>query len=189
MRAEPNHRLVKTMLLKRLVAFDIIRTLLSLWPRDILLRRSYSLKSSNSFINSPYGIVTVLAQSFICFIVYCFISKKGGDLVIVYWVSCTRACKALWEVCEYMADWKCALFFSERVIRNHRGPVWRVVTTALSFLYYFSTSNTIHAFFLKICISLSLSLMQGLRTNHTLPMNELIVEQFNSKSPSPSTDG
>ena len=47
--------------------------------------------------------------------------------------------------------------------------------------------------------------MQGLRTNYTLPMNELImddchtvqyrgvmiifVEQFNSKSPSPSTDG
>ena len=80
-------------------------------------------------------------------------------------------------------------FFSERVIRNHRGPVWRVVTTPLSFLYYFSTSNTIHAFFLKIYISLSLSLMQGLRTNHTLPMNELIVEQFNSKSPPPTTDG
>ena len=47
--------------------------------------------------------------------------------------------------------------------------------------------------------------MQGLRTNYTLPMNELImddchtvqyrgvmiifVEQFNSKSPPPSTDG
>ena len=79
-------------------------------------------------------------------------------------------------------------FFSERVIRNHRGPVWRVVITPLSFFYYFSTNNTIHAFFL-IYISLSLSLTQGLRTNHTLPMNELIVEQFNSKSPPPTTDG
>ena len=146
-RAEPSCRLIMTMLLKRLADFDIIRTLLSLWPRNILLRRNYSLKSSNSFIDSPYGIVTVLAQSFICFNVYCFISKKGGDLVIVYWVSWTRVCKALWEVCEYMADWKCALFFSERVICNHRGPVWRVVTTPLSFLYYFSTSNTIHAYF------------------------------------------
>ena len=54
-------------------------------------------------------------------------------------------------------------------------------------------------------ISLSLSLLQGLRTNYTLPMNELImddchtvqyrgvmiifVEQFNSKSPPPTTDG
>ena len=43
--------------------------------------------------------------------------------------------------------------------------------------------------FFLIYISLSLSLMQGLRTNHTLPMNELIVEQFNSKSPPPTTDG
>ena len=69
-----------------------------------MLKRNYPLKSSNSFINSPYGIVTVLAQGFVCFIVYYFISKKGGDVVIVYWVSCTRACKALCEVCEYMAD-------------------------------------------------------------------------------------
>ena len=30
--------------------------------------------------------------------------KKGVDVVIVYWVSCTCAYKALWEVCEYVAD-------------------------------------------------------------------------------------
>ena len=100
------------------------------------------------------------------------------------------------------------VIFSESVIRNHRGPVWRVVTTPVSFLNCFSTSNTIHAFsffFSYISLSLSLSLMQGLRTNYTLPMNELImddchtvqyrgvmiifVEQFNSKSPPPTTDG
>ena len=61
-----------------------------------------------------------------------------------------------------------------------------------------------HFFFFSY-ISLSLSLLQGLRTNYTLPMNELImddchtvqyrgvmiifVEQFNSKSPPPTTDG
>ena len=34
-------------------------------------------------------------------------------VVIVYWVSCTLAFNALWEVCEYMADWKRAFFFWE----------------------------------------------------------------------------
>ena len=93
-------------------------------------------------------------------------------------------------------------FFSESVIRNHRGPVWRATTTPLSFLYYFSTSNTIHDFFFYI--SLTLSLMQGLQTNYALPMNELIMddchtvqyrgvviifmEHFNSKSPPLTTD-
>ena len=59
--------------------------------------------------------------------------------------------------------------------------------------------------YIYIYISLSLSLKQRLRTNYTLPMNELImddchtvqyrgvmiifVEQFNSKSPTPTTDG
>ena len=38
------------------------------------------------------------------------------------------------------------VIFSESVIRNHRGPVWRVVTTPVSFLNCFSTCNTIHAF-------------------------------------------
>ena len=79
--------------------------------------------------------------------------------------------------------------FSESVIHNHRGPVWRAVTTPLSFLYYVSTSNTIHALFIYIYIYIYISLKQGLRTNHTLPMNELIVEHFKSKSPPPTTDG
>ena len=59
--------------------------------------------------------------------------------------------------------------------------------------------------YIYIYISLSLSLKQRLRTNYTLPMNELImddchtvqsrgvmiifVEQFNSKSPTRTTDG
>ena len=43
------------------------------------------------------------------------------------------------------------------------------------FLYCFSTSNTIHAVF-DIYISQSLHLKQGLRTNYTLPMNELILD-------------
>ena len=186
MRAEPRCRLIKTILLKRLVDFDI-RTLLRFWPRDTLFRRNYSLKSSISFIKSLYGIVTVLAQSFICFFVYCFISKLGGDVVIVYWVSCTRACKALWEVCQYnYSGLKMCVIFSESVIRNHRGPVWRAVTTPLliSFLYYFSTSNTIHALFcLFVCLFFfytSLSLMQCLWTNYTLPMNELIMDYFHT---------
>ena len=54
-------------------------------------------------------------------VTFCTCSKVS--IAIVYWVSCTLACKALWEMCEYVADWKCALF-SESVIRNHRGPVW-----------------------------------------------------------------
>ena len=67
----------------------------------------------------------------------------------------------------------------------------------MHFLFFFS--------YISLSLSLSLSLMQGLRTNYTLPMNELImddchtvqyrgvmiifVEQFNSKSPPPTTDG
>ena len=77
--------------------------------------------------------------------------------------------------------------FSESVIRNHRGPVWRAVTTPLLFYITFQRVTRLMHFLKYIC--LSLSLMQGLRTNHTLPMNELIVEQFNSKSPPPTTDG
>ena len=48
--------------------------------------------------------------------------------------------------------------------------------TPFFFTYYFAKSNTIHALFFFFYISLSLSLMQGLRTNYTLPINELIMD-------------
>ena len=92
-------------------------------------------------------------------------------------------------------------FFSESVIRNHLACNHYTPFV----LYYFSTSNTIHDFFFYISFSLSLSLMQGLQTNYTLPTNEFIMddchtvqcrgvmiifmEHFNSKSPPLTTDG
>ena len=65
--------------------------------------------------------------------------------------------------------------FSESVIRNNRWPVWRAVTTPLSFSHITLQKVTpfMHCFFY---ISLSLSLMQGLRTNYTLPINELTMD-------------
>ena len=78
--------------------------------------------------------------------------------------------------------------FSERVIRNHRGPVWRAVTTPLSFLYYFSTSNTIHAFFIYIYM-LKLKLNARSANKSYVTYEPIILEQFNSKSPPPTTDG
>ena len=76
-----------------------------------MLRRNYSLKSSNSFINSPYGIVTVLAQSFICFIVYCFISKKrrrSSDRILGFLYPCTGIVGSEWIYGELKM---CVIFF------------------------------------------------------------------------------
>ena len=57
--------------------------------------------------------------------------QKIHPVVIADWVSCTSACNALWEECEYMGDWNVRCF-SKSGIQSHRGPVWRADTISPS---------------------------------------------------------
>ena len=99
MKAEPSCRLIKTILLKRLVDFDI-RTL----SKRHFVEKKLFLEIFKQFYELSLRDCYSSSSEFYLFHRLLLHFKKGGDVVIVCWDSCTRARKALWEMCDYMAD-------------------------------------------------------------------------------------